>query len=104
MGAKHIYFVRSLKSDSKLSNLEVGEISFTSWRNVGGCEVSRVREDLEVVLRRHKLMGSSFQKLDVLSPRHSSWCFVDVIEIPGGSRDSQHLYILSTGCAYIYAS
>lgn len=48
MGAKHIYFVRSLRTQSKLS----------------GVEVSRVREDLEVVLRRHKLMSSSFRDLN----------------------------------------
>lgn len=47
-GAKHIYFVRSLRTQSKLS----------------GVEVSRVREDLEVVLRRHKLMSSSFRDVN----------------------------------------
>lgn len=48
MGAKHIYFVRSLRTQSKLS----------------GVEVSRIREDLEVVLRRHKLMSSSFRDVN----------------------------------------
>ncbi|CAJ1393858.1 unnamed protein product [Effrenium voratum] len=41
-GAKHIYFVRSLKSSAKLNNLEI----------------ARVREDLEVILRRHKLISA----------------------------------------------
>ena len=36
-------------------------------------EVSRVREDLEVVLRRHKLMSNSFQALnEVVSPSFSA--------------------------------
>lgn len=55
-GAKHIYFVRSIRTDNKLTVLEI----------------SRIREDLEVVLRRHQLINSkaSGETFEVISPSH----------------------------------
>ncbi|CAE6923597.1 SULTR4 [Symbiodinium sp. CCMP2592] len=57
-GAKHIYFVRSIRTDNKLTVLEI----------------SRIREDLEVVLRRHQLINSkaSGETFEVISPSHGS--------------------------------
>lgn len=47
-GAKHIYFIKSIKSGSKLNELET----------------QRVREDLEVVLQKHKLLLSDHHEID----------------------------------------
>eukprot|EP00439_Symbiodinium_sp_Y106_P087246 s121_g43.t1 len=63
-GAKHIYFVRSIRTDNKLTVLEI----------------SRIREDLEVVLRRHQLINSkaSGETFEVISPSHGSISNEDV--------------------------
>jgi len=52
-GAKHIYFVRSIRSGSKLSELEI----------------QRLREDLQLVLKKHKINGHTHgQANEPLSP------------------------------------
>lgn len=65
-GAKHIYFIKSIKNGSKLTELET----------------QRVREDLEVVLRKHKCSAT-----DEIPTSPSRVSFSDDLQATGGQTD-----------------